>query len=1127
MLCAACSSAPPVQTLAPVPSPVASAPPRLEKGISQEREIQAGEIQEYRIAMKTGDYARVSVDQTEVDVALRLVGPSGEEVGETNGVGRKKHPDLLSWIAGSGGDFRLIVTPHDPDGGGSYKVSLEELRPGTAGDPDRVAAERMVWEAQHWLSREDADCKRRALAGFAAALDRWEAAGDRVEIVDVLNQMGVIQRTLGETGAALDLYERALAHALEWGNRSGEAQTRNNLAVVYGLLGDSAKARQSYREALRIWEELEDSREIGTTLYNFGTHLLERGETQAALESLNRALEIRRAAGDRDTQARILTALGRAHLNAGDSDRALDLLGQALELSREQGDRHSEANALQHIAACHLRQGELQKALELYLRVLDLWELLGQQAQVGQVLSNLGATEIYLGNPDQALAHYRRALEIHQAMRNMTWEAYALWDIGWIHHLRQEHETALEHYTKAYEISAANPPVRALALQGMGRARLALGQPLAAGPLLERALELYRGTGNAVGEINTLLELGRVRRALSENDRAAALFNDALALSRKRQTLINEAVAQSAVAYLERDRGNLQAAAHAIEAALRIVESVRPKLAGQRLRASFFASRREYYDFYVDLQMRLHEKNPAAGHLAAALDASERARARALLDLLAEGRIDVQQGISPELKEKEAEITRRISRLQTRLIEDLSGRSEGSAQAAQLEADLIRAEEDRERLEWQVRREHPRYASIVHPSPLSLERIQALLDGRTALLEFSVGKERSFLFVVTRDGLAGFPLPAAGELSGQVETLRRALQTSGRRLFGSYVEAARQLYDLLIRPAEPLLEGKPRLIIAPDGPLALLSFETLLTAPPPAGSRTYGDLPYLIRERSLMYIPSASVLGELESPRPAAPGAEPAKLFLGFGAPDYGAPEEGQVHLAAAIPSAAAGPLERIFREAGLPHPQPLPESRTELSSIAALHPAGRVQLYLGPEAVEENVKNNPYLKTARRIHFAVHGFVNERQPELSGLVLALDGDPREDGLLQVYEIFNLELGADLVVLSACETGLGRNVRGEGLVGVARALLYAGASNIVVSLWQVADASTSDLMIRFYRHLGEDGDKAEALRLSKLEMIREGGFEHPYHWAPFILIGQPGRSSQVTSLPLRAPVKPG
>jgi CHAT domain-containing protein len=159
-------------------------------------------------------------------------------------------------------------------------------------------------------------------------------------------------------------------------------------------------------------------------------------------------------------------------------------------------------------------------------------------------------------------------------------------------------------------------------------------------------------------------------------------------------------------------------------------------------------------------------------------------------------------------------------------------------------------------------------------------------------------------------------------------------------------------------------------------------------------------------------------------------------------------------------------------------------------------------------EATEENVKDNGLLRTARRIHFATHGLLDEKQPELSGLVLTRTPGSREDGLLQVYEIFNLELDADLVVLSACDTGLGNAVGGEGLLGVTRALLYAGAHSVVVSLWQVDDTSTPDLMVGFYRHLDKAGDKAEALRQAKLTMIHEKRFAHPFYWAPFILIGE-------------------
>src|SRR5262249_4311309 len=157
----------------------------------------------------------------------------------------------------------------------------------------------------------------------------------------------------------------------------------------------------------------------------------------------------------------------------------------------------------------------------------------------------------------------------------------------------------------------------------------------------------------------------------------------------------------------------------------------------------------------------------------------------------------------------------------------------------------------------------------------------------------------------------------------------------------------------------------------------------------------------------------------------------------------------------------------------------------------------------------EENVKNNELVRSAQRLHFATHGLLDQKRPELSGLVLSRAPGSREDGLLQVYEIFNLDLDADLVVLSSCDTGLGTSVSGEGIVGVTRALLYAGAQSVVVSLWQVDDTSTPDLMIGFYRHLDQDAGKAESLRQAKLEMIRQGRFAHPFYWAPFVLIGGP------------------
>ncbi len=1106
-LCVACSSAPPVLTLAPAPLPIPSGPPVLEKGVVQEREIQAGEIHEFRIAVQRGDYARVTVDQDGVDVMVRLVGPAGEEIATSDGVGGRKEGELVSWIAGSGGDFHLFITPHEPDGAGLYELTLEELRSSKEGDRERVSAERAYLEAAHWLALQEQGSQQKAFDKLQEAWALWKSIGDRPREVEALNQIGAIHRSRGKAVFALALYGRTLALARECGDRKGEAQAWNNLGVAHHQLSQNQAAIQDLQQAQQIWEEIDEPEELANTLYSLGVLQFDSGELEAALGSFNRALDLRRQMNQTDGQAPILTGIASFYRDRGEGDKALEIYRQALELSRSVKDRDDEANVLQNMASIYLRRGEVQEALELFTDALEINRELGNRAPEGRVLSYLGATALYLGDGEQALAHYTQALQIHRELGSEVWEGYTLRDIGWVYDLRGEPRVALEHYAQARGIGLKlnDRRLQAVSFQGMGRAQYALEAPGEAVVLLERAVTLFKETGSSLEEINAMMALGLAYRALPDPERAAELFYRARDLSRERKTLIAEAGAQSAVAHLERDRGNLPAASAAMEEALQIVETIRPKVASQRQRVSFFASRREYYDFYIDLQMQLHERNPAGGHLATALAISEKARARGLLDLLAEGRIDVQRGISSELKRREEEIENRISLLQGDLLDDLS--REGK-QAARIEADLGRAEEERERLEWEIQREHPHYAAFRNPAPLSPERIQEMLDDRTALLEYTVGKESSYLFVVTRDRVEGFRLPTAAELGELVETLRSTLEDPGRKHRSRYVESAYRLYEILLAPAREVLRDKPHLIVSPDGPLLLLSFEALLTSPESGGS-AYAGLPYLIREKSITYVPSASVLAELgtsaERPVVSASGAASGtSLFMGFADPAY-----DRASSPAPGPS-ADGPLARTLQDAGLPSPRRLTHSRGELLEIASLFPPGQIRSYFDGDASEENVKANPDLRNAFWLHFAVHGFVDEARPEYSGLVLSLDGDPRENGLLQVYEIFNLDLAADLVVLSACDTALGKNVRGEGLLGVSRAFLYAGAASVAVSLWQVADESTSELMVRFYRHLIATGDKAQALRLSKLELIREGRYDRPYYWAPFILIGRPG-----------------
>jgi CHAT domain-containing protein/Tfp pilus assembly protein PilF len=1081
-LALSCSSSPPPLTLrsgSPFELPGPAGPVRLEKNVPRTEKTAAGAALTYPLAMTAGDYARVAVDQSKGDVVLRLFDPRGQPIAEVDGPGGRKAPELLSWIAAASGDYRLEVSGKEA---GQIRVTLEDLRPSVPEDAERVQADRLYWEAEHRYFLEDKDSKRQALALCEQAIPLWEKCGDRSQEIWTINRIGSIHRALGDTNTAISFFERALDLSLKTGDRDGEAQSRNNLGVAYHQMGLYEQALRELQASRALWEEVGDSWELANTLFGLGVVQSASGQAEEALASLNRALEIRQAADD-PSQALILTAIAAIHGERGEGDTALELYRRALDLSRATGERNDEANVLQNMAGLYLRRGELQQALELFTSALQIHRQLGNRSMEAWLLSFLGATSLYLGDADQALKDYTQALQIHAETGSAS-QAYTLRDIGWVYDRQGHPDQALEYYTRAFELShGKDRRAEAMALHGTGQAKIALGQPREAVQSLEQALALFREIGNVYGEASVLLELGRAWQALSDEEQASRLFHEALDLCRERKILNTEAVAQSAIARLERDRGHLAEAAVAIEESLRIIESVRPKVASQRQRVTFFASRREYYDFYVDLQMRMREQDPAGGHLSMALAASERARARGLLDLLAEGRIDLKRGISPELKTRENEVGNRISLLQGQLLDALN---QGGKETARIEDELDEAEDERDQVEWQIRREHPHYAAVSNPAILEPQRIQDLLDDRTALLEYAVGSESSYLFVVTRDRLEGYRLPAAGVLSEQVEVFREALEEGGRRQFGRYADTAHQLYRSLLGPAEEILRDKPRLIVSPDGPLLLLSFEALLTRPS-SSSRSYADLPYLLAEKSVTYVPSASVFAELGGPQPsvlpAATAGSGLFLFLGFADPDYG-------------------------QSAGQPSFRSLPASRAEVEEIARLFPSDQVRLYLGADASEANVRENPALREARWIHFAVHGFFNEERPELSGLVLTQGGE-RDAGLLQAYEIFNLDLTADLVVLSACDTALGKNVSGEGILGVSRAFLYAGASSVVVSLWQVSDASTSDLMIRFYRHLSQSGDKAEALRLSKLEMIREGRYDHPYRWAPFILIGRP------------------
>lgn len=1080
-----CAGAPPV-VLPALPTEL-----RLEPGHPLERELAGRQTDELPLTLKANQYVRLTFDQKRMDVAVSLLGPAGEIIVSVDGPGGRREPEILSWLTTAGGHYRVVVTPHDPKlQDGRYTVTLEELRPARPGDGDRVRAEAALSEATHRrLSKKDVP---RAFEKAQESLSLWKQIGDPVGEIKALLELAEIYYLKADSPAMLGTFRQALSlsRASQYG--AGEAEALKMLAAFdQGL---ALETRASYFDrSSEIWQNLGDTGKQASALFEKGYFEFGNGKFSEAMVLFRSALELAEEAGARRLQADIWNGIGGVHTSRGERGEALECYKHALDLVRQEENDGAKAAALYSLALLHRRRGELQSALPLLLTALDINQRLASSNNEGQVLLNLGGVYLDLGDTDQALTYYEKARELFHSSPDRKLEGLTLIQLGLVYSALKEWQAALEHFEQAWIISSETDHKKrmAAAMHGGGVSQLNLGQTAKAIASLEQALPLRQEAGDRTGEASTLLELGRAYQAQGNSERAVSLMNEALHMGQRAEASFVQAEALFSLSKVERDRGNLRDALRHIEQSVQILERVRSNLAGDRLRSSFFASKRSYYDLYVDLLMRL-------GKQALAFETSERARARSLLDLLVEGRLDLKAGISPELKEHERDVAARLSDLQTELVEELSQKNPQADRVADLHARLDAVAGERQDLESKIAREHPRYAKVRYPSPLVLQEIQNQLDQDTALLEYSLGQEGSYLFVVTRDQLTAVNLPDAQRISDGVLAVRSGVRQPGRRSFATYSRAAYQLYRELIAPARHLLAGKHRLLIAPDGPLHALSFDVLLTDED--RGREFADLPYLVRDFSVSYIPSASVLSWLSDPQPSAlTGSEPAKRFLAFADPIYGPETEDRE-----IGPLVRGSEPRVQMLESMPR---LEGTAREAKAIADLYPAAEVQLYERGQANEENVKSNPLVERAQRIHFATHGVLNERQPELSGLLLTRT--PQDDGLLRVHEIFNLNLHADLVVLSACDTGGGKELAGEGLMGMTRAFLYAGTPSVVVSLWQVADAQAPDLMRRFYEALDRKGDKAEALRQAKLEKIRERTYARPYYWASFVLVGKP------------------
>jgi CHAT domain-containing protein/tetratricopeptide (TPR) repeat protein len=935
----------------------------------------------------------------------------------------------------------------------------------------------------------------KALAGYYEALKVSRSAGQRRAEIKALNSISAVYVYLGKGEEALSSCKRAYRLSLEADDSQGQAWSLNNMGEVYYFSGDMRKAQDSFDQALSLWRD-DDWRGKAQTLLNIGYLQFDLRNMDKALDHYNQAMSTYRAANDRRGEALALTAIGGAYSYLGRKQAALNNHYQAVNLFRRIGDRNGEAVALNGLGYVYRNLGDYQKALDCYSQARQLFSILGNREYEDFTLIRVGNSYQGLGDNRKALECYR--LSLSRTVKYSQTRANALNFIGMVYDSMKEPQKALYYYAKA--------------------------------------LELYRAVEDRMGEASVLNNIGGVYTATGEKSAALDYYGQALAHNRAVQDRGGEASTLYNIARLRRGLNDLAEAREQIEAALRIIESLRTQVLSRDLRVSYSAAAYQYYELYIDLLMQINKREPTSNLDALALQVSEQARARSLLDMLVDVRDNIRQRNNSALLDREYSLNLTLNGLFEKRAKLLNGQHT-EEQVAALDKEIQTLTAEHNEVEAQVRAQKPSYATLLQPTAISLKEIQQrVLEDNTLLLEYSLGEERSYLWAVTKDGMRSYELAGRKEIEDAARDVYESL-TARRHQPGEtasaysarvaqadaeYRRKAAFLSSLIIDPVADQLKDR-RLLVVADGALQYIPFGAL---PAPSAALARSSSPSdvnldadtvmpLIVTREIVNLPSASIQAVLRNStaqrqyaqRSVAVLADPVfekddqrLLKMGKGQ------EMNTQHASQGVPAGKGDELSLANGERSFSR---LPASRDEAEAIMSVTAPGTGLKALG-FAANRAAALNPAMADYRIVHFATHGVLDSEQPELSCLVLSLFDEQgrHQDGLLLLSDIYNLNLPVEMVVLSGCDTGLGKDIKGEGLIGLTRGFMYAGASSVVASLWTVDDDATAELMRIFYKKMLVDGvPRASALREAQLEMYKQKRWRAPYYWAAFVLQG--------------------
>jgi len=1097
-------------------------------GASIIREIAAGAKEEFAITVDHAQLLHFSIDKGDLLLSTELYGPTNTKLFES--ASQDFEVVDISFPAETAGTYRIEIKSREGETGHSYELKLYGSTPLTTVSRKDSEAHQAFGRAEVLRTKWTEASLREAIAEFDKAASTWITTGNLSKASQAKLKSGDLCFSLSEYEEAADRYETAAALGARTGDRRGEARALSQLGLLQSYLGDNGRAQNHINKALnllggceantnadiknacatalsnqaeviyakgyllksarqleRVVELFADDRKGRAKVHLFAGNIAGTlGYPDKAMSEISQASALYKVINNRSGEGLALIALGLTHSLRRDEDGALKLYRDASDVFLTIGNRHSQAIALNALGQAYENLKKYQFALSNYESALRLSEQAGAVDLVTVTMSKVATMHNVMGHFDQALAFYEQSLKLSRAAGKVRTEANALREIAQIYDAQGHTQQALQQYRgiQAFYESIGDRQVQALILNSEGDVLVRLGQTKQALEVFGKALSLSEKLGDRGIVIDTLFNLARAHQKA----------------------------------------GNLEIALSFIERSIRDIEDLRRNVGSPDFRASYFSGVQQHYKLGIEILMQLDEATPGQGFAVEAFLMSDKSRARLLVDLLTESRAALREGATADLLARERAL-RDLLRVRVQSQWNSTPSNANSAETTEAAAEMTQLRLEYEEVQSQLRKQNPHLTSLVQSAPLNLEQIQHELRDDTLLLQYELGKERSYLWAVTSNSFQCHRLPAGKIIEDaahevyKLMTARQGFEGKASRDYRAEIEAADKLLDekgsslsqMLLGSVAEELKNR-RLLLVTEGALQYVPLDALpvpKTVEPSDPRLTLADTNEIVGTASMSTLVAIRNAREAKrSPRKVvAVIADPV-----FSPHDDRVQNEGPATVRTAAwdqssQGSASQTSENALRGGEFVR---LAHASEEADAISAAAPQGTSLVAKGFDASRETAMD-PQIGEYQIVHFATHGLLDSQNPGSSGIVLTMvdRNGTTKNGVMALPDIYSLDLSAELTVLSACQSALGKDIKGEGFVGLTHSFMAAGSKSVVASLWKVDDRATAALMRQLYKSMLQKGmTPAAALRAAKLEIRREKQWSAPYYWAGFVLQGE-------------------